>query len=221
MLKHKSALLLQSALVGAGLIAFPLAAQAGHFNTSRINCKPVSVSHPSMGNMHVYGPTVTNNINASQNLNVYSPTHITNNINNSTNISINKPIEVYAPVTSTSNINNSSNVKITNNIDNSSNVNENLSINVTKNIAINSNNTSFTFGGSSGSHTGGGGNSGGGGNMGGGGSSNNNGNSNSNSNSNANGNSNANNAFALAQQELGGFLSNDGIETNSGIGTFN
>jgi len=97
---------------------------------------------------------VTNNINNSQNLNVYSPTHITNNINTSTNISINKPIEVYAPVTSTSNINNSSNVKITNNIDNSSNVNENLSINVTKNIAINSNNTSFTFGGSSGSHTG-------------------------------------------------------------------
>ena len=34
MLKHKSALLLQSVLVGAGLIAFPLAAQAGgaHFS---------------------------------------------------------------------------------------------------------------------------------------------------------------------------------------------
>src|ERR1700744_5341178 len=99
MLKHKSALLLQSALVGAGLIAFPLAAEAGntHFNNNRVNCKPVTVSHPSGGN---YAPhfnvvtnnSVTNNINNSQNLNVYSPTHITNNINNSTNISVNKPI---------------------------------------------------------------------------------------------------------------------------------
>src|SRR5580698_9119950 len=99
MLKHKSALLLQSALVGAGLIAFPLAAQAGGGHASRVNCKPVSVSHPSGGNFHVTprlnvvnNNSVTNNINASQNLNVYSPTHITNNINASTNVSVNKPI---------------------------------------------------------------------------------------------------------------------------------
>jgi hypothetical protein len=82
---------------------------------------------------------------------------------------------------------------------------------VNKNIAINSNNTSISFGGSSGSHTGGGGNMGGGGHSGGSG---------SNSGSSSSSNSSANAALNLAQQELG-FLSNDGIETNSGIGTFN
>jgi hypothetical protein len=141
---HKSAKFLTAVLASTGLVASPLAAQAGqmgHFGNvpgvSNLRC-PENTGHPVINNRSiVINRPVTTNIE--NNVNVYKPTNIQNNINVYKPVTITTNIDTSKNIEINKSINNSKNIEITKNINNSKEINNSKNIEINKSIVINKN----------------------------------------------------------------------------------
>lgn len=137
----KPAMFFASALVLAGLIASPIAAQAG--GMSHMGTYGGGMSHPAPAKTYCPQPSTGGGKSTGiGTINVYKPVSINNNVNVYKPTTINNDINVYKPVTVTNNIDNSKNidinkpVTINKTIDNSKNININNNIDASKNIDI-------------------------------------------------------------------------------------
>lgn len=159
-MSRKSAIFLTSALVSAGLIANPLAAEARGMSRigtaagnaalkSVLNCGGVTMGQPGPVSppAHVFAPVTMNQgaVNQSANLfgSVGGNTNIVNKpINVQTNIDNSKSSTINKPVTVTNNNVDVKNIEINKNIDASKNININKNVNI--NVNTNNNTTTVT-----------------------------------------------------------------------------